>query len=655
MSRNTRDLFLCHSSADTAIVREFAKLLDQREVTYWYREAEIEIGDSINEKISEGLRVSRYVLAFVSPSFLKGKLPGLVLQNALMRSKGRKVIPALMNVTPKVFFRRYPLLRDTSYGVLRERKLGSLADQVAAKVRREGSSAPVPHLHGREVELLLPPVADGIIAAFFRQFPEVTDAVFEPLRVLPVSLRLPIIESIIVKLSAGAEEHWILQVLPQLLSTLEAQSSAVAKLLAFLWRNPDIPNEWIAHLILQGAVSIGDLERIAALDSGAPNLSHLALCSDVIASLTNLRLTPKQYDLASRLAEQLRRSGLRCAIDAVPEAQIDHDYDFDNIDYPLEDPKPNTGPDILSRVGDLFECQLLFDKRDVLLATNKRFRLVSSLAVHFARAKQWPVALVTLRWVLDSRYWVHTSSPPDHDRFGHWAAEEWKQAKSKYVRRKLDEVRQLMVDDEALTLWRIELLLTYIDYEIEHLWVGPSTQLQSLLAKRLHATLEEFIESLRKRTEAARGLKNAFRIWRAIGALEVLRMSKPKLRLRHERWALSYMLAHIDGIVAITNFSVWDRFTEQTVLLIRSLRFDNELVASAALVASDAALRETEERGDLWITLQGSIIVRQLGTLISTIEDAQSQRDLSSFPAVRQKLRLLKKRYKLIKQEVALN
>jgi hypothetical protein len=123
------------------------------------------------------------------------------------------------------------------------------------------------------------------------------------------------------------------------------------------------------------------------------------------------------------------------------------------------------------------------------------------------------------------------------------------------------------------------------------------------------------------------------------------------LLLTHERWVLAYLLGHIDDIVAITNLSVWDRFQEQTLLLNQALRFDDELVARAVRVASDAALRETEERGGLWITLQGSIIVRQLGTLISTIEEAVSKHDLSSVTGIRDKLGMLKKRYKDIKQE----
>src|SRR5439155_10875531 len=45
-------------------------------------------------------------------------------------------------------------------------------------------------------------------------------------------------------------------------------------LLKFLWQNPDIPNESIPYLVLREAVSISDLERVAALESATPNLSR---------------------------------------------------------------------------------------------------------------------------------------------------------------------------------------------------------------------------------------------------------------------------------------------------------------------------------------------------------------------------------------------
>src|SRR5437660_8891601 len=112
MAGKTKDLFLCHSSQDKGVVGAFAKLLDQRAITYWYDEAEIKIGDSISKEVGTGLLESRYLLAFVSPSFLRRKFPDWELRNALTCATGREVLVVLLNTKLDVVLNRYPLLRD---------------------------------------------------------------------------------------------------------------------------------------------------------------------------------------------------------------------------------------------------------------------------------------------------------------------------------------------------------------------------------------------------------------------------------------------------------------------------------------------------------------------------------------------------------------
>jgi hypothetical protein len=114
--KNQRDLFLCHSSEDkNDVVFPFTRTLEAHGVSYWIDQAEIKIGDSISAKIDEGLRDSRYVLAFISKSFLERKWPEQELRSALSSSIGKglkKVLPVLVDITPEAFFERYPLLSD---------------------------------------------------------------------------------------------------------------------------------------------------------------------------------------------------------------------------------------------------------------------------------------------------------------------------------------------------------------------------------------------------------------------------------------------------------------------------------------------------------------------------------------------------------------
>jgi len=63
------DVFLCHSSKDKAIIRLFARNLEEEGVRVWYDEAEILPGDNLINKIVEGLNKSLFVLVFISRNF----------------------------------------------------------------------------------------------------------------------------------------------------------------------------------------------------------------------------------------------------------------------------------------------------------------------------------------------------------------------------------------------------------------------------------------------------------------------------------------------------------------------------------------------------------------------------------------------------------
>ena len=132
-----RDLFLCHSSEDKDnVVLPFTRILKEHGVSYWLDQAEIKIGDSISAKIDEGLRESRYVLAFISKSFLERKWPDRELRSALSSSIGqgkKKVLPVLVGVTPEHFFKWYPLLSDIRCAILSD-DFEALADEITEVV-----------------------------------------------------------------------------------------------------------------------------------------------------------------------------------------------------------------------------------------------------------------------------------------------------------------------------------------------------------------------------------------------------------------------------------------------------------------------------------------------------------------------------------------
>lgn len=112
---NKKDVFLCHTSVDKKkYVIPFAEELDEEDITYWIDKAEIKWGDNIIEKINEGLKISSYVIVFLSPNFFGEEWPEKELASALsMENKSGEVIvlPILIEDENTVF-KQYPLLRS---------------------------------------------------------------------------------------------------------------------------------------------------------------------------------------------------------------------------------------------------------------------------------------------------------------------------------------------------------------------------------------------------------------------------------------------------------------------------------------------------------------------------------------------------------------
>ncbi|MDP1701157.1 MAG: toll/interleukin-1 receptor domain-containing protein [Aestuariivirga sp.] len=68
----THDVFICHASEDKEdFVRPLAELLRQQHIDVWYDEFSLSVGDSLTQKIDEGLVKSKFGIVVLSPSFFK--------------------------------------------------------------------------------------------------------------------------------------------------------------------------------------------------------------------------------------------------------------------------------------------------------------------------------------------------------------------------------------------------------------------------------------------------------------------------------------------------------------------------------------------------------------------------------------------------------
>lgn len=116
-----RDIFICHASEDKKeIVKPIVEAFNQAGISVWFDEAEIKWGDSITQKVNEGLKISRYVIVVLSPSFIKKNWPQKELNAALnieVSTGEVKVLPLLIGSgdQQKEILAMYPLLNDKRY------------------------------------------------------------------------------------------------------------------------------------------------------------------------------------------------------------------------------------------------------------------------------------------------------------------------------------------------------------------------------------------------------------------------------------------------------------------------------------------------------------------------------------------------------------
>ena len=95
MESKEYDAFICHASEDKKEVAEpLAKMLIAKDLKVWYDRFTLTVGDSLRQKIDDGLARSRYGVVILSPSFFKKDWPKRELDGlaAIENSEGRKVI-----------------------------------------------------------------------------------------------------------------------------------------------------------------------------------------------------------------------------------------------------------------------------------------------------------------------------------------------------------------------------------------------------------------------------------------------------------------------------------------------------------------------------------------------------------------------------------
>jgi len=98
------DAFLCHSSIDKNTVRKIMEDLEARGVSCWFDEREIQPGDNIIDKISNGLLHSRNIVPFISRDQLQSGWARneyeSVLARIITQTTSQRIIPVVLDYTP---------------------------------------------------------------------------------------------------------------------------------------------------------------------------------------------------------------------------------------------------------------------------------------------------------------------------------------------------------------------------------------------------------------------------------------------------------------------------------------------------------------------------------------------------------------------------
>jgi len=140
MKKKAFDVFICHASEDKdSFVQPLAVELRKRGLEVWYDDFLLNVGDSLRQKIEEGLAKSKYGVVIFSPAFDKKKWTKRELNGLFSREvNGNKnrILPIRHNFTVKDLVKRYPIQSD-KYSLSSSAPLNEICDELIKVIKPE--------------------------------------------------------------------------------------------------------------------------------------------------------------------------------------------------------------------------------------------------------------------------------------------------------------------------------------------------------------------------------------------------------------------------------------------------------------------------------------------------------------------------------------
>ncbi len=110
------DFFISHANEDKEkVARPLAIELKRRGFTVWFDEFELSVGDSLSERINDGLAKSRFGIVIFSQSFFKKRWPREELNGLMARSIAttqKIILPVWHGISKESILEHAPILAD---------------------------------------------------------------------------------------------------------------------------------------------------------------------------------------------------------------------------------------------------------------------------------------------------------------------------------------------------------------------------------------------------------------------------------------------------------------------------------------------------------------------------------------------------------------
>ena len=125
------DVFMSHASEDKeSVARPLTEALEERDLRVWFDNQEIRIGDSIRQKIEEGLAQSRYGVVILSKPFISKFWTNFELDGLIER-----VLPVWHEIEREEIVNRFPALAGIAALNTSEHDVLDIAQRIDEKVR----------------------------------------------------------------------------------------------------------------------------------------------------------------------------------------------------------------------------------------------------------------------------------------------------------------------------------------------------------------------------------------------------------------------------------------------------------------------------------------------------------------------------------------